>query len=148
MALEFVYATLKRDKEIVLLAVKQNSDAFQFADESLQKDKEIALAALSVIPGEGFKHMHTIDSLRQDREVVIAAVKQCPEVLDRFVRGELRFDKDIKKIAEQAAVEFQKRCDAEEERENQQEKIKREALRQEIKRLRERRMNSGVAVVK
>ena len=38
-------AKFKKDKEIVLAAVKQDGRALEYADESLKKDREIALVA-------------------------------------------------------------------------------------------------------
>ena len=39
--LQYADDSLKKDKEIVLEAVKQSGDALQFADESLKKDPDI-----------------------------------------------------------------------------------------------------------
>jgi hypothetical protein len=36
---------LKKDQDIALASVLQNSDAFEFIDESLKENKEIILAA-------------------------------------------------------------------------------------------------------
>lgn len=43
MALKLADETLKKDKEIVLAAVKQNGMALMYADKTLKKDKEIVL---------------------------------------------------------------------------------------------------------
>jgi hypothetical protein len=45
-SLEYVDASFKKDKEIVLEAVKQaGEDALEFADKSLRKDKDIVKAS-------------------------------------------------------------------------------------------------------
>ncbi|NVJ89710.1 MAG: DUF4116 domain-containing protein, partial [Flavobacteriaceae bacterium] len=38
--------SLKKDKEVVLAAVKQDGRALEYADDSLKKDKEFILAAV------------------------------------------------------------------------------------------------------
>eukprot|EP01098_Paradermamoeba_levis_P010599 TRINITY_DN445_c0_g1_i4.p1 TRINITY_DN445_c0_g1~~TRINITY_DN445_c0_g1_i4.p1 ORF type:complete len:675 (-),score=234.72 TRINITY_DN445_c0_g1_i4:619-2577(-) len=139
LALKHADCSLKKDQEIVLLAVKQNVKAFKYADETLKKDKETVLAALRAISGEVFEFMFMDENLCQDREVVIAAVKQNAEVLDQYVRGDLRFDKEIIKIAEQSARESRE-GEKQRERENKkQTETLKDALREEIKKSRERR---------
>merc|ERR1719161_1578702 len=54
-ALEYAPESLKKDKEFVLAAVKQDARALAFADKSLWKDKEV-------------------ESLLKDKEFVLAAV--------------------------------------------------------------------------
>ncbi|KKM05395.1 hypothetical protein LCGC14_1754510, partial [marine sediment metagenome] len=46
LPLKYVPADLKKNKEIVLTAVKQNGGTLQYAHEDLKKDKEIVLAAV------------------------------------------------------------------------------------------------------
>ena len=68
-----------KDKKVVLLAIKKDSDALIFADDSLRKDKEFVLA---VVKKDGYALRYADDSLRKDKEVVLAAVKQNAEVLE------------------------------------------------------------------
>nr|NGX52886.1 hypothetical protein [Candidatus Anoxychlamydiales bacterium] len=45
LPLKYVPTDLKKNKEVVLAAVKQNGGALEYAHEDLKKDKEIVLAA-------------------------------------------------------------------------------------------------------
>jgi len=87
-ALEFVPPELKKDREIVLLAInfnttkmdtgiqniynKNSSDAFQFADDSLKNDKEFLLQVISI---NGYV-LKAIPNFKNDKELVLVAVKQ------------------------------------------------------------------------
>ena len=44
--MKYVHPNLKKDKSIVLEAVKSNGNALEYADESLKKDKFIAYSAV------------------------------------------------------------------------------------------------------
>ena len=46
-ALKFAHASLKADKEIVLVAVRQNGWALLHAAEFFQEDKDVVMAAVS-----------------------------------------------------------------------------------------------------
>ncbi len=46
VALQFADESLKKDKSIVIEAIKQNGCALEHADESLKKDKSIVLQAV------------------------------------------------------------------------------------------------------
>ncbi len=86
-ALKFVPPELKKDKEIVLLAInfdttkmdtglkniynKNSSDAFQFADDSL-KNKEFLLQVISI---NGYV-LKAIQNFNNDKELVLEAVTQ------------------------------------------------------------------------
>ncbi len=73
MALGDANESLKKDHEIVLAAVNQEGWALQFADESLKKDREIVLAA---VQQHGSALFYADVSFKQDREIVLAAVNQ------------------------------------------------------------------------
>ncbi|KAG2394160.1 hypothetical protein C9374_003924 [Naegleria lovaniensis] len=72
-ALKDVSEDFKKDKEIVMQAVKQNWCALQFASEYLKKDYEIVLAA---IKGNGFEFRYASDDLRKDKHLLLEAAKQ------------------------------------------------------------------------
>jgi hypothetical protein len=78
-------------------AIKQNGEAFEYADESLKNDKEFVIAAVSV-DGNSVLY-HTSESLKNDKEVVLAAIKQNPNALYN-ASDELQNDPELKKIVE------------------------------------------------
>ncbi len=90
-SLQFADKSLKKDREIVLAAVKQNGKALYFADESLKKDREIVLAAVK-------QHALVLEcadeSLKKNREIVLTAVKQYGLVLE-FADESLKKDREI-----------------------------------------------------
>ncbi|NKA17113.1 MAG: DUF4116 domain-containing protein, partial [Alphaproteobacteria bacterium] len=45
--LQHVHKSLRKDKSIVLQAIRQNGSALEFADQSLKKDKLIVLKAVN-----------------------------------------------------------------------------------------------------
>ena len=65
--------SFKKDKEIVLIAVKQNGSAIDCADDSFKKDKEIVLIA---VKDNGNALEYVDDSFKKDKEIVLIAVKQ------------------------------------------------------------------------
>ena len=72
IVIEFADDSLKQDKEIVLEAVKSNGGAIQFADDNLKNDKEVVLEA---IKNDGYALEHLDQVFRKDREVVMLSVK-------------------------------------------------------------------------
>jgi len=48
MSLKFVVDFLKKDREIVINAVKQNGMSLEFADDSLKKDREIVMISVKL----------------------------------------------------------------------------------------------------
>ena len=64
---------LKKDKEVVLAAVRQDGDALKYASKELQKDKEVVLAAV-------WQHCRALnyasEELKSDKDVLLAAVRQ------------------------------------------------------------------------
>ena len=65
----------KKDKEIVLIAVKNDGYALEYADESFKKDKEIVLIAVKQY---GRNLEYADDSLKKDKEIVLEAAKTDP----------------------------------------------------------------------
>ena len=72
----FFYAdkTLKNSRDFVLKAVALNGSSIKYASEEFKKDKEIVLKAVSS-PQLLFAYTFADPSLQNDREVVIAAIK-------------------------------------------------------------------------
>ena len=83
--------SLKKDKEIVLEAVKASGYTLQYADDSLKKDKEIVLAAVKQYANA---LEHADDSLKKDKEIVLIAVKQYGTTLE-YADDSLKKDKEI-----------------------------------------------------
>ncbi len=83
--------SFKKDREIVLAAVKQDGSALYKADESFKKDRKIVLAA---VKRDGSALYIADESLKKDREIVLAAVKQDGEAL-QYADESLRKDREI-----------------------------------------------------
>ena len=81
----------KKDKDVVLAAIKQGGSNIQYADESLKKDKEIVLEA---VKQEGYALEYAGESLKKDREIVLEAVKQYANALE-YADESLKQDKEI-----------------------------------------------------
>ena len=71
MTLKYASDELRGDKEVVLIAVKQNSYALQFASKELQADKEVVLEA---VKNKGSALEYASEELRADPEVVMEAI--------------------------------------------------------------------------
>ena len=63
---------LKKDKEVILTAVKQNGLSLFFANQELKNDKEVVLTA---IEQNGLALQHASEELKNNKEVVLTAVK-------------------------------------------------------------------------
>ena len=55
---------MKKDKDIVMTAVKQHGDALKFADESMQKDKDIIMASFTQNEESDINVLHTLMKLK------------------------------------------------------------------------------------
>ncbi len=91
LALKLVDETLKKDREIVLIAVQQNGWALQYADETLKKDREIVLVA---VQQNGWALKYADETLKKDREIVLAAVQQDGWALE-YADESLKKDREI-----------------------------------------------------
>ncbi len=91
LALKLVDETLKKDREIVLVAVQQSGYALQYADETLKKDREIVLAA---VQQDGWALEYADETLKKDREIVLAAVQQRGYAL-QYAHESLQKDREI-----------------------------------------------------
>ncbi len=72
-SLYYADESLKKDRDLVLAAVQQRGDTLYYADESLKKDREFVLAA---VQKHGYALEYADESLKKDREIVLAAVQQ------------------------------------------------------------------------
>ncbi len=104
-ALKNMSSRLKKDREVVLAAVKRDGAALQYADDSLRRDKEIVLTALKqvkkaekftvdvlafaesslkknrgfiyqAVREDGLSLKYAVPTLKKDRRIVLAAVKE------------------------------------------------------------------------
>ena len=71
--LEDASEDLRRDREIVMAAVKHHGYALQFVSEDLQIDRDFVMAA---VKQHGYALRFSSEDLQRDREIVMAAVKQ------------------------------------------------------------------------
>ncbi|KAG2382702.1 hypothetical protein C9374_005282 [Naegleria lovaniensis] len=94
-ALKHASKRLRSNRDLVLKAFKHGPDisynAFSYICDSLKKDKEIVLNA---VKNNGLSLQYAHSSLQCDREIVLAAVKQNGEALE-FASEELRKDSEI-----------------------------------------------------
>lgn len=86
------YPELQNDKDFVLIAVRQNGLALQFASEELRSDKEVVLEAVNE---NGFALQFASEELKENKDVVLVAVNENGEVSE-IISEELRGDKDVK----------------------------------------------------
>ena len=67
----FASPTLKENREVVLIAVIQNSDSLQYASEELKDDFEIVAEA---VHNQGNALLHSSDRGKNDCELVLSAL--------------------------------------------------------------------------
>ena len=94
----FADDTLKKDKNIMLTAIKDNGDSLEHAHSSLKKDKDVVLAA---IKSSGSAIEYADASFQKDKKIVLMAVSKSSEALDYAPSsGEIVIsDKNFNKIA-------------------------------------------------
>ena len=98
---------IRKNKEVVLTAVRYNFNNLDYADDSLKKDKEIVLEAVKQ-HGEApyyFKQIesalqHADDSLKKDKEIVLIAVKNSSREL-QYADDTLKNDPEILAIIDE-----------------------------------------------
>ena len=95
---------LRKDKEVVLLAVVQDPEALSLVGEKLRKDREVVLAAVS---HHGGALRWAPKELKADRELVLAAVRNSFTAL-QHADAALRSDLEIYAIAKAGALEAAK----------------------------------------
>mgnify|MGYP001401163425 CR=1 FL=1 len=94
-ALQYAHNIFKKDKELVLEVIKQNGHALYYVDDSFKKDKEIVLIA---VKEDGSALEHADDSFKKDKEIVLIAVKQDGSALEH-ADDSFKKDKEIVLIA-------------------------------------------------
>ena len=82
---------LRKDREIVMAAVKNFGRALRFADPELKKDSGIVLAA---VKSNAQALAYASEELKKDRDIVMAAVKQHWEAIE-YADPELKKDREI-----------------------------------------------------
>jgi hypothetical protein len=92
-----VDSILKKDRDVVLAAVKNYGPALKYAPE-LQGDKEVVLAACSN-PWANDGLRYASPELQADKEVVMTAIKNVPSSLE-YASRELQADKELIEIAQ------------------------------------------------
>ena len=92
MLLEYADKKLKKDKEVVLTAVKQSGDALQYASTSLKKDKEVVKVA---IKQSGTALQYADSSLKKDKDIF----KTSDEIYKNFIKSENLKGKKLTKVS-------------------------------------------------
>ncbi len=82
---------VRKDKRVVLEAVRNSWHALKHAAHEMQNDKEVVLAAVSYY---GLALEYAAPQLQSDKEVVLAAVRRVPNAL-KYAAIELRGDKEV-----------------------------------------------------
>mmetsp|Transcript_66602 Transcript_66602/g.147527 ORF Transcript_66602/g.147527 Transcript_66602/m.147527 type:complete len:300 (-) Transcript_66602:115-1014(-) len=82
---------LRRNREVVIAAVRASGCALQHAPEELQDDREVVLAAVRT---NGSALRHASEALKRDKEIVLAAVQTSALAL-RCAAEELWKDRDF-----------------------------------------------------
>ena len=91
-ALQYASEELKKDKDVVMVAVAQNGLALEYASDELKNDKEVVMAAVTQ---KGLALQYASAELKNDKEVVLAAVAQNVLAL-KYASDDLKNnDKDV-----------------------------------------------------
>jgi CxxC motif-containing protein len=86
----------KKDKEILMAAVKNDGRVLKYASAELRNDKELVMVAVKNDHGCFGENAYEYASseLKKDKEVVMAAVKNRASILE-YVNSELKNDKEV-----------------------------------------------------
>ncbi|MEE3342774.1 MAG: DUF4116 domain-containing protein [Bacilli bacterium] len=89
-----IYASdnLKKDKEVVLEAIKIKGNLLKSVDESFKKDRDVVLAA---VQNSGFFLRYADDSLKKDKDFILELVKNVNQDIIWLADDSLRKDKDF-----------------------------------------------------
>lgn len=87
----FASEKLKNDKEIVLMAVKKDGLMLEYASEKLKNEKEIVMKA---IENKTMSLKYASNEIKNDKEIVLIAVEKNGLTLE-FVNNKLKNDKEI-----------------------------------------------------
>ena len=99
MALQFASPELRSDRDIVLAAVRQNGDAYQFAMEPMTDYSEIRYTSL--VQKDGMALQNVGPELQGNRDIVMIAVQENGNAL-QFASPELQGDPEIIRAAEES----------------------------------------------
>ncbi|EFC37824.1 predicted protein [Naegleria gruberi] len=88
--LSHVSQQLRKDRELMMEAVKNEPLSIKFADKSLQNDRELVFEAVK----RNGRALEYTFSFRNDREIVITAVNTHPEIL-KYVNSNLQNDFEL-----------------------------------------------------
>ena len=91
LALEVASDELKKDKELVLVAIKQDGLALEFASNKLKEDKDFIF---SVVKQNRLALKFASDKLKEDKDFIFSVVKQDGLAL-KFASDELKKNYDI-----------------------------------------------------
>lgn len=83
---------IKNQKKFVIEASQQDPDAFQFAPKEIKGDKDFILN--EVIPMNGMILKHVLDSLKNDKDLIIASLKSAPNAY-KFIGESLKKDEEF-----------------------------------------------------
>ena len=72
LPLKYADKSLRKDRQIVLVAVKRHGGALEYADKIFRKDRAVVLTAVKNW-GYALKYVH--NSFKKDREIVLTAIK-------------------------------------------------------------------------
>jgi len=88
LAIKYASDALKNDREVVLVAVKQNGTAIKYVPHAVRDDKELVMVAVKEC---GFVLQHVSPVLKNDKEVVL---KRNGRAL-RYASPALKNDKEV-----------------------------------------------------
>ena len=86
------------NKKEALKAVKQNGWALEFASDELKNDREVVLEAVKEKGSAGFALEYASEELKNDRKVVLEAIKEYGGAL-KYASDELKNDPELRKLA-------------------------------------------------
>jgi hypothetical protein len=96
-ALQFASDDLKSDREVVLAAVKNNGYALEYASYDLTSDREVVLVAINK---NSMALQFTDDDLKNDRNFIMKAIKELDMGYILFNAGEtLKSDREVLLVA-------------------------------------------------
>lgn len=82
---------LQNNKAFMHLAIKQNSEVFQYASDALKADKDFILG---IVKEDGLVLKYVSDEFQNNKEILLAAVKHSGYALE-FASNELQADREI-----------------------------------------------------
>ena len=90
-AYHYIDKELRNDRDLILAALEQKGEMLQFVPDIFKKDKEIVLLA---IKNDGYSLRYADKKFRKNRDIVLQAVSQNYEALE-YATKVLKNDKEI-----------------------------------------------------